>query len=225
MNNQNQKSFIASKIDHAILKPTDGDAEVKKGCLIARRFQVASICVKPCHVLLAAEELEGSGISIGTVIGFPHGGTTTGVKYAETIEAFKNGAKEIDMVINIGKLIDGNFSYVQTEISFITEIVHQLGGILKVIIETGLLDNNQKITACKIVEAAGADYIKTSTGFSKGGATLEDVMLLRSVIGPGIKIKASGGIKTLQQAIDFINAGCERIGTSWTESILSNCSF
>lgn len=220
MNREEKIVMVAGKIDHAVLNPSDGDMDVIKACEIAKRYKTASVCVKPCHVQLAINELEGSGIAVCTVIGFPHGGTTTGIKYAEAVEALRAGASEIDMVINIGKLKEDNDNYVFTEIEFITRITHQMGGILKVIIETALLNEEQKIKACKIAESAGADYVKTSTGFASGGADIKDVKLMRSVLGTEMKIKASGGIKTLDQAVEFINAGCDRLGTSKTESIL-----
>jgi len=218
---QDQIEMVASKIDHAVLNPSDGDIQVLRACSVAKKFKVASVCVKPSHVKLAVEELEGSGIAICTVVGFPHGGTTTGIKYAEAMEAIKNGATEIDMVLNIGKLKEENITYVQTEIEFVANYVKQAKGITKVIIETSLLNEKQKIIACKIVENSGADFIKTSTGFSSSGAKVEDIILFKSALNPRVKIKASGGIKNLEQAIDLINAGCERIGTSRTESILS----
>ncbi len=222
MDIEEQIKMVASRIDHAVLNPSEGDIDVSRACSIARKYDVASICVKPCHVILAASELQGSDITVCTVVGFPHGANTTGIKYAEAMEALKNGAAEIDMVINIGKLKDENLSYLQTEIEFISRLVHQAkGSILKVIIETALLDEKQKITACKVAEEAGADFVKTSTGFSSRGAALQDIELMRSVLSPNVRIKASGGIKTLQQAVDFINAGCDRIGTSKTETILS----
>lgn len=222
MDIEEQIKMVASKIDHAVLNPSDGDIDVLRACSIARKYGVASLCVKPCHVILAASELQGSGVAVCTVVGFPHGANTTGIKYAEAMEALKNGATEIDMVMNIGKLKDENVSYLQTEIEFISRLVHQTkGGILKVIIETAILDEKQKMVACKVAEAAGADYVKTSTGFASRGATLEDITLMKSVLSEKIKIKASGGIKTFEQASSFINAGCHRIGTSKTESILS----
>ncbi len=224
MDNNSQIEQVAGKIDHAVLSPSDGDHEVIKACSIARKFSIASVCVKPCHVQMAVHELADTGIAVCTVVGFPHGGTTTGIKYAEAIEAIKYGASEIDMVINIGKLKDQNESYVYTEIEFLSTFIHQSKGLLKVIIETSLLDEKQKILACKIAEAAGADYVKTSTGFSSGGATIEDVKLIKSVLSPNTKIKASGGIKTLKQAVDFIKAGCDRIGTSRTEEMLNGQS-
>ena len=221
MYTKEQIEMVASKIDHAVLNPSDGDIEVIKACSVARKFKVASVCVKPYQVKLAVEELEGSGIAVCTVVGFPHGGTTTGIKYAEAMEAIKNGSTEIDMVLNIGKLKEENITYVQTEIEFVANYVKQARGITKVIVETSLLNEKQKIMACKIIENSGADFIKTSSGFSAGGAKIEDITLFKSVLNPRVKIKASGGIKSLEQAIDLINAGCERLGTSKTESILS----
>lgn len=222
MSSADQIKALAGKIDHAVLGPGDGDIDVIRACEVARKYETASVCVKPCHVLLAVEELANTGIAVGTVVGFPHGGTTTGIKYGETVEALRNGAREIDMVINIGKLKDENLTYVQNEIEFISRFVHDAKGILKMIIETSLLNEKQKMLACKVAEAGGADYVKTSTGFSGGGATIEDIKFLKSVLGTNMKVKASGGIKTFEHAIAFVDLGCDRIGTSRTESILSN---
>jgi deoxyribose-phosphate aldolase len=218
---EEQKQLVASKIDHAVLNPQDGDKEVIDACIIAKKYKIASVCVKPSFVPLTVKELEGTSVAVCTVVGFPHGGTTMEAKYAEAEEAIKNGATEIDMVINIGKLKDDDFSYVQSEINRISSITHSHNGILKVIIETALLNTKQKINACKLAEVAGADYVKTSTGFASGGATIEDVKLIKDSVSSKVKIKASAGIKTLQQALEFINEGCDRLGTSRTESILS----
>jgi deoxyribose-phosphate aldolase len=212
---------IAAKIDHSVLRPTDGQEAVIGACRIAKEFKTASICVKPSYVDIAAKELSGSRVAVCTVIGFPHGGTTTAAKLAEAEDAIKNGARELDMVINIGKLKERDSEYVSQEIEAIAALIHKSGGILKVIVETCLLDQEEKILACNLVEEAGADYIKTSTGFSTSGASLDDIKLFRDTLNGNTKIKASGGIKTYQQAVDFVQAGCERIGTSSTADILS----
>ena len=218
---EEQKQLVASKIDHAVLSPLDGENEVIVACSIAKKYKIASVCVKPSFVPLTVKELSGTSIAVSTVVGFPHGGTTLECKYAEAEEAIKSGATEIDMVINLGKLKDDDFSYVQSEINKISSMVHSHNGILKVIIEAALLNTKQKINACKLAEVAGADYVKTSTGFASGGATIEDIQLIKVSVSPKTKIKASAGIKTLQQALEFINEGCNRLGTSRTESILS----
>lgn len=212
---------VARAIDHAVLNPADVEKEVIAGCETAKKYGVASICVKPCFVALAAKELQGAVPVVCTVIGFPHGANTTEVKKLEAEEAIANGAKEIDMVINIAKLKERNIEYVRKEIIEISGIAHQKNAILKVIIETALLTDQEKTLACEIIEEAGADYVKTSTGFASGGATLEDIRLFKAVLKKGTKMKASGGIKNLEQALQFIEEGCERLGTSRTETILS----
>jgi len=214
--------LIAGKIDHAVLNPIDGSKEVIEACEMAKKYEIASVCVKPSYVKLAAEKLKGSKVLVCTVIGFPHGGTTTYVKAAEAEEAIKNGANEIDMVINIAKLKEGENNYVKEEIRALTETVHKSNAILKVIMETALLNQSEKVTACELSEEAGADYVKTSTGFANGGAVLEDIKLFNSVLKGRLKIKASGGIKNLEQANEFILAGCSRLGTSKTVQILTS---
>lgn len=212
---------VASRIDHAVLNPTDGSKEVIEACKMAKKHGIASVCVKPSYVKLAFEHLQNSRVLVCTVIGFPHGGTTTAVKLAEAKEAIVNGAHEIDMVINIAKLKEGEIDYIKQEIKILSEAVHKQGEILKVIVETALLNQNEKITACKLCEQAGADYIKTSTGFANGGAVIEDIKLFKEILGGRVKIKASGGIKSLEQAEEFIFEGCDRLGTSKTVQILS----
>ena len=212
---------IAAAIDHAVLKPEASDKDVEQECMVALRYKVASVCVKPCHVTLAYSFLKDSGIKISTVIGFPHGGTTTGIKVAESIEAILNGAEELDMVINIGKLLSGDYIYIIEDIKAVAEAAHERGALLKVILETSLIGDSVKVEACRLAEAAGADFVKTSTGFAGGGATMNDILLMKSTVGPQMRLKASGGIKNIRQAEEFIEAGCERLGTSATEFILS----
>ncbi|MCX7748629.1 MAG: deoxyribose-phosphate aldolase [Clostridia bacterium] len=219
-----EKKTIASMIDHAVLKPEASDKDLKRECEIAARYKVASVCVKPSHVTLAGECLKGTGVKVSTVIGFPHGSATTFCKAAEARESIQNGAEELDMVINIGKLLSGDFDYVRQDIKEVVDIAHEKGALLKVIIETSLLSDEMKVTACKLAEEAGADYVKTSTGFNGGGATLEDVLLMRKSVSDKVKVKASGGIKNFDQAAAFIDAGCLRLGTSATEQILSGFS-
>ncbi|KNY27111.1 deoxyribose-phosphate aldolase [Pseudobacteroides cellulosolvens] len=213
--------LIAKTIDHAVLKPDATDADVERECNIALRFDVASVCVKPCHVKLAHSFLKGSDVMVSTVIGFPHGGTTTACKVAEAFEAIEHGALELDMVINIGKLLSGDYIYVKNDIEAVAKAAHSKNVILKVIIETSLLDDENKKIACRLSEEAGSDYVKTSTGFNGSGAAPNDIVLMKNVVGPHIKVKASGGIKTLDQAIGFIELGCHRLGTSSTEQILT----
>ena len=215
------RNEVAKYIDHAVLKPNHTDDDVRKACEMAKRWNIASVCVKPCHVLLAKKLLEGSDVKVCTVIGFPNGSTTTATKAFETIDAIMNGASEIDMVMNVGKLISGDEHYGLNDIKQVVNICHSENVICKVIIETSLLTDDLMVKACELVKQAGADYVKTSTGFNGGGATLEDIALMKNTVGNQVKIKASGGIKTYEQAVAFIEAGCSRLGTSSTEEILS----
>ncbi len=213
------RKTVLSTIDHAVLKPDATDSDVREQCMLAAKYGVASVCVKPCHVSLAHELLRDSNVKVSTVIGFPHGSTTTRCKVFEAREAIENGAVELDMVINIGKLISEDYDYVKNEIESIVQTAHEKNVEVKVIIEAALLSEEQKKMACKLSREAGADYLKTSTGFNGRGAALEDIRTMREAGGPDIKLKASGGIKTFEQAVEFIKAGCVRLGTSSTVAI------
>ncbi len=214
------KKIIAAMIDHAVLKPNATDNDLEKECKIAVKYNVASVCVKPSHIKLAKDFLKNSNVLISTVIGFPHGSTTTKCKVEESIEAIENGAAELDMVINVGQLLSGNYEYVIEDIRQVAETAHTRGAIVKVIIETALLDNDSKITACRLSEQAGADFVKTSTGFNGGGAALEDIELMKNSVSYSVKLKASGGIKNFDDAVKFAEAGCTRLGTSSTIAIM-----
>lgn len=214
-------SKIEEKIDHAVLRPEATDEDLVRECKIASKYNIASVCVKPCHVSMAKKLLDNSSVKVSTVIGFPSGGTTTANKVSEAEEAILNGAEELDMVINNGKLLSGELDYVKNDIKMVVGKAHKSDVILKVIIETSLLNDDQKALACKLSEDAGADFVKTSTGFNGGGADIKDIMIMKSSVSPKMKIKASGGIKTLEQAKLFVEAGCHRLGTSSTEQILS----
>lgn len=202
---------ILSKCDHTLLAQTATPSQIIALCDDALAFNTASVCIPPCYVNLAAQYLKGR-VAVCTVIGFPNGNNTTASKCFETREAVENGADEIDMVINIGALRDGNLSYVRDEIAAVR--AECKGKILKVIIETCLLTDDEKRQMCQIVAEGGADYIKTSTGFSSGGATAEDVKLFADNVPNGLKIKAAGGIASLADAENFIALGAERLGTS-----------
>ncbi len=215
------KKNMAKTIDHAVLKPDMTIADLKRECEIAKQYGVFSVCVKPCDVKVACELLKGSDVLVGTVIGFPHGSTTTAVKVFEASEAIANGAKEVDMVINVGRLLSNEYDYVEEDIRKVTEAAHREGALIKVIIETSLLTDEQKVTACKLVEKAGADFVKTSTGFNGGGASIEDIRLMRETVSPNVQVKASGGIKTSEFADSLLEAGCTRLGTSATRAIMS----
>lgn len=214
------KAKIASMIDHAVLKPEATDSDVERECEISMKYKVASICVKSCHVEFAAKLLQDSTVKVSTVIGFPHGTTTTRCKVAEAQEAIDNGASELDMVINIGKLLSREFDYVEKDIKSVVDQAHSKGAIVKVILETALLDDELKVAACKICDKCGADYVKTSTGFNGRGARLDDIAIMKNSVSDRVGIKASGGIKTFEQAMAFAKAGCTRLGTSSTIDIV-----
>ncbi|HEY3393028.1 MAG TPA: deoxyribose-phosphate aldolase [Lacipirellulaceae bacterium] len=221
---------IVKLIDHAVLQPTQTDDDVRAACAMCAEFGVASVCVKPSHVPLAAECLRGSSVLVSTVIGFPHGGTTTDAKVAETQLACRQGARQVDMVVNVGKVLSGDWGYIERDIRAVVEAARHADAITKVIFETGLLPDDQtKVRLCHISEAAGAAFVKTSTGFgfikrSDGmmvatGATEHDVRLMREHCGPSVQIKASGGIRGYDDARRFVDLGATRLGTSSTKEI------
>ena len=192
--------------------------EVKAGCEVALKYDVASVCCKPCDVKFVAEILKNSDVLVGTVVGFPHGSSTTESKVFETKQAVADGAVEIDVVINIGHLKSGKTKEVQDEIAAV--VVAAAGNQVKVILENAYLTDAEKVTACKLIEAAGAHYVKTSTGFAPTGATLADVKLMRATCSPKVKVKSAGGVKSLDQLLEFLDAGIDRSGSSSTASIL-----
>ena len=206
-----EQKEILSRVDHTLLLQGSTWEEIRTICDDAIHYETASVCIPPCYVKQASEYM-GDRMKVCTVIGFPNGNTTTAVKVFETEDAVRNGADEIDMVINIGWVKDRRWDDLLREIKVIKASC--AGRILKVIIETCLLTEEEKIKMCEIVSASGADYIKTSTGFSTGGATREDVALFKAHVAPHVKIKAAGGIASLQDAEDFINLGADRLGTS-----------
>ncbi len=205
------QSVILSRCDHTLLAQTATWADIKAICDDGMKYKTASVCIPPSYVG-RAKEYVGDKLAICTVIGFPNGYNTTAVKVAETTDAIAHGADEIDMVINLGDLKDGREAVILEEIRAIKAACGEK--ILKVIIETCLLTEEEKLTMCRIVTEAGADYIKTSTGFSTAGATREDVALMRANVGAAVKVKAAGGISGLEDAADFINLGADRLGTS-----------
>ena len=210
---------ILSVCDHTLLLQQATWEEIKGICDDAKTYGTASVCIPPCYVKMAKDYV-GDQVKICTVIGFPNGNTTTATKVFETQDAIRNGAEEIDMVINIGMLRAGNYDYVSEEIRRIKEACGNL--ILKVIIETCLLTNEEKIKMCEIVTQTGADYIKTSTGFSTAGATFEDIKLFAEHVGPQVKIKAAGGISSLEDAEKFMELGADRLGTSRVVKIVKS---
>jgi deoxyribose-phosphate aldolase len=211
---------IAALIDHTILKPDATRADVVKVCREARQYHFASVCVNPYWVPLVRAELLGSPVKVCTVVGFPLGATSTEAKVAETVAALRSGAQEIDMVMNVGALRSGDHEAVKTDIQQVVKVAHEARAIVKVILETALLNDNEKAVACTLCKLAGADFVKTSTGFSTGGATAHDVALMRSVVGPEMGVKASGGIRTLQDLQNMAAAGASRIGASASVKIV-----
>lgn len=205
------KQEILRRLDHTLLKQTATWEQIKAICEEGMSYRTASVCIPPCFVKQASEFVEG-GVAVCTVIGFPNGNTTTEAKVFETRDAVKNGADEIDMVINVGDVKAGNYEKVLAEIRAIKSACD--GKLLKVIIETCLLTEEEKIKMCEVVTASGAEYIKTSTGFGGGGATFADVELMRKHVGADVKVKAAGGISSLEDAEKFIELGAERLGTS-----------
>lgn len=215
---------IAAMIDHTLLKPEATAGEIEKVCAEARKYSFASVCVNPFWVPKVAKLLAGSPVKVCTVVGFPLGATSTESKRAETEIALAHGAQEIDMVINVGSLKSGDSETVRADIAAVVEAAHKGGAIVKVIIETALLDDNQKAIACTLSKLAGADFVKTSTGFAKGGATAHDIALMRKVVGPEIGVKASGGVRSLEDARQMAAAGATRIGASASVKIVEGAA-
>lgn len=199
-------------IDHTILKATASQKDIEKLCAEATEHKFYSVCVNGCHVKDAKKYLEGTDVKVAAVVGFPLGAMTTAAKVFEAKEAIENGASEIDMVINVAKLQDGEYGYVEEEIRQIKEAIGK--NVLKVIIETCYLSDEEKVKACELSLKAKADFVKTSTGFGTGGATFEDVKLMKSVVGNNAKVKASGGVKDKETAEKYVELGAERLGTS-----------
>ncbi len=208
------KPEVAHLIDHTLLKPEATPQEITQLCHEAMLYNFASVCLNPTHVKLAAQLLQGSAVKVCTVVGFPLGATPTEVKVFETQQALNDGAQEIDMVINIGSLKGKDDALVGRDIAEVVRAAHARGALVKVIIETALLTDDEKVRACQLAKQAGADFVKTSTGFSRAGATIQDVALMRRTVGPGLGVKAAGGIKTLADAQNMVFAGATRLGVS-----------
>ena len=209
---------LAKYIDHTLLKPEATPDQIEKLCKEAKKHGFASVCVNPTNVALAAKLLKGSVVKVCTVIGFPLGANTSFVKAAETRDAIANGADEIDMVINVGALKAKNYDQVEKDIAAVVEAAN--GNLVKVIIETCLLTDEEKVEACKLSKKAGADFVKTSTGFNKSGATPEDIALMRKTVGPKLGVKASGGVRDTAAALEMIKNGATRIGASASIAII-----
>ena len=210
---------VAKILDHSILKPEMTEADVIAGCAMARQYDIVAVSVKPCYLPLAVEQLAGSDIAAGTVVSFPHGDSTTAVKVFEAQDGIASGATELDIVMNIGALRAGRVDYVRDEIRAIVEVVDGRA-LVKVILENFYLTKDQKAIACQLLEEAGVDYVKTSTGYTETGATVPDLHWMRANLSPKVLVKASGGIRTLSDALAMIEAGASRIGTSSTRIIL-----
>lgn len=223
---------VAKMIDHSILHPTHTDEDLRKQCAVARKYGVASVCVKPYAVEMAKNLLEGSDVEVGCVIGFPHGNSALEVKVFETELACKQGATEMDMVINIGKALNGDWQYIENEIKTITETCHKYRAIVKVIFETDYITKTEdKIRLCEICTRVGADFVKTSTGygyvklpngnFDYKGATVSDIELMRKHSGPKVEVKAAGGVRSLDDLLKMKAAGATRCGATATEAIMT----
>jgi len=213
-------SDISKMIDHALLKPTLTTADLKAGCLMARAYDIASVCIMPFAVKYCAELLADSTVAPSTTIGFPHGASATSSKVQQSETAFADGCRELDMVVNISKVLSGDWKYVQQEIAAIVDVAHTQKQRVKVIFETCYLDHAQKIRLCEICGEANADWVKTSTGFGTGGATSEDLRLMREHAPSSVQVKASGGIRDLETLLPVRDIGVTRIGTSSTQVIL-----
>jgi len=211
---------IAKTIDHSLLRPELDDAFVEAGCRLAAKYDVASVCVRPADVSRAKAILAGTDVAVGTTIGFPHGNHVTEIKVAEARRALSDGATELDMVIQIGALKAGRDADVESDIRAVVEVGHAAGAIVKVIFENAYLTDAEKIRACHLSESAGADFVKTSTGFAPSGATLDDLKLMRANTSPHIRVKAAGGVRTLDAMLEVMNVGVTRIGATATETII-----
>lgn len=214
---------IAKMIDHSLLSPVLSDEQLEAGCRLAVEYDVATVCIKPYYLRRCAELLAGSSVAPSTVIGFPHGGHTTSVKLAETRQALADGARELDMVVNIGKVLSADWSYVAEDIRAVVDCAHQASAKVKVIFENCYLEDTHKIRLCEICAEIAPDWVKTSTGFGSGGATLEDLRLMRAHTPPHIGVKAAGGVRTLDKLLEVRALGVSRVGATRTAEILDEC--
>ncbi len=211
---------IALMIDHSLLQPVLTDAEMQEGCELALNYQVASVCIKPHAVRLASRLLSSTPVKVGTTVGFPHGGHATAVKLDEARRALDDGAAELDMVVNIGKVLGRDWSYLAEDIHAVVHMAHSRQGIVKVILECCYLADEHKEQLCRLCTELGADFVKTSTGFGTGGATNEDLILMRRCSGPNVGVKAAGGIRTLDRLLEVRALGVTRVGATATKAIL-----
>ena len=212
---------IAKMLDHSTLQPFLTNEDIRKGCELALRYDTASVCARPCDMPLVASLLRGSDVKVCTVIGFPHGTHRTAIKVAEAKQALADGCTELDMVINIGKLLGGDEDYVRDEIRQIVQVAHEAGALVKVILETCYLTDAQKVTACHLSEEAGADFVKTSTGYGTKGCTIQDLQLMRRSVSERVQVKGSGGIRDLDTVLSARAVGATRCGVSATAAIMA----
>jgi deoxyribose-phosphate aldolase len=215
---------IAKMIDQSLLRPDMTVEEIREGCRIAKKYDVASICVKPSEIGICVQELKSTSVLITTVIGFPHGGSSTETKVFETFDAIKTGAVEVDMVLNVGRLISRDFEYVEKDIKAVIDAAHSKGAIVKVILENAYLTDELKEIACKICDKVGADFVKTSTGYAKSGATIPDLKLMRRTCSSRVRIKAAGGVRTLDSALAVRAVGAVRFGATATKAIIEEAA-
>lgn len=212
---------IAKMLDHSTLQPYLTEDDIRRGCELALKYDCASVCARPCDVPILAEMLHGSDVKVCTVIGFPHGAHETAMKLAESRLALDEGCDELDMVLNIGKMKHGDHDYVREEIRQIAELAHSRGAIVKVILETCYLTDEEKVAACRLSEEAGADFVKTSTGYGSKGCTIEDLKLMRASVSDRVRVKGSGGIRDLDTVLSARAVGASRCGVSATEKIMA----
>jgi deoxyribose-phosphate aldolase len=216
-------SDIAKMIDHSLLNPTLTEHDLEEGCQLALRYDVASVCIMPYGLSRCAEILSGSTVKASTTIGFPHGGHTTAIKAAEAKRALVDGGQELDMVVNISRVLSGDWDYVRSDIAAVIDVTHRKGQKVKVIFENCYLNDEQKIKLCEICGALGADWVKTSTGYGTGGATIEDLKLMRRHTPPHVQVKAAGGIRDLDKLLEVRALGVTRVGATRTADILDEC--
>ncbi|MCU0918316.1 MAG: deoxyribose-phosphate aldolase [Planctomycetes bacterium] len=214
---------IAKMIDHSLLNPTLTGRDLEQGCRIALQYDVASVCIMPYALRRCAETLRGSTVRASTTIGFPHGGHTTAIKVAEAKQALADGGQELDMVVNISQVLSGDWDYVRADIAAVIEVTHRQGQKVKVIFENCYLNNDQKIRLCEICGGLGADWVKTSTGYGTGGATIEDLKLMRQHAPQQVQVKAAGGVRDLDKLLEVRALGVTRVGATRTAEMLDEC--
>lgn len=214
---------IAKMLDHSLLQPVLTDADLENGCQLARELGVASVCIKPYGVKLAAKLLAGSGVAVGTVVGFPHGSHLTKIKVAEAEAAMDDGAVELDMVVNVGKVLSKDWGYVAADVAAVVEAAHRRKALVKVIFENCFLQNEHKEQLCRICGEANADFVKTSTGYGDSGATDEDLTLMRRCSPPHVQVKAAGGVRNFERLLVVRRIGVTRVGATASKAILDDC--